>query len=123
MTYAPGNQLAFNNLNVDFLIDESMIGWQEIYNWFLSFASPSGTTERQRLSDLQNPNGIKNKQYYSDATLTILSALNNPVVRINFTNIFPVSLADVNFDTKQSADDIILGNANFVYEQYQFQTT
>ncbi len=59
------------------------------------------------------------KQQYSDATLTILSSLNNPIARVEFTNMFPVSLSDIFFDTKQSADDIITADATFVYDQFK----
>ena len=118
MVYTPGNQLAYNNFNIDFLVDETMTSWQEIYNWFRSFASPDGTNERNTLSSLASQKKFNTKKpFLSDATLTILSALNNPVVRVQFTNMFPVSIADLQFDSKQSADDILVGNANFVYEQ------
>ena len=121
MAYTPGNQLAYNNFNIDFLIDETLTSWQEIYNWFRSFASPDGTNERNTLSNLagQKKFGTK-KPYLSDATLTIMSALNNPLVRVQFTNMFPVSISDLQFDTKSSADDIMVGTANFVYEQFKF---
>ena len=49
-----------------------------------------------------------------------MSALNNPLVRVQFINMFPVSIADLQFDTKSSADDIMVGTANFVYEQFKF---
>ena len=119
--YTPGNQLAYNNFNIDFLIDETLTSWQEIYNWFRSFASPDGTNERNSLSNLASQNKFTTKKpFLSDATLTIMSALNNPLVRVQFINMFPVSIADLNFDTKQSADDIMVGTANFVYEQFKF---
>ena len=118
--YSPGNQLAYNNFNVDFNVDESLETWKELYNWFKSFASPNGTDERNRLSSQANQYTNTTKPWYSDATLTVLNALNNPVVRIQFTNMFPVGLADLNFDTKQSADDIMTGTANFVYQQFEF---
>ena len=119
--YTPGNQLAYNNFNIDFLIDETLTSWQEIYNWFRSFASPDGTNERNSLSNLASQKKFTTKKpFLSDATLTIMSALNNPLVRVQFINMFPVSIADLQFDTKQSADDILVGNANFVYEQFKF---
>ena len=120
MVYSPGNQLAYNNFNIDFLVDESMTTWQEIYNWFRSFSGPDGTAERNQLSNVSSQGKSTQKPWYSDATLTILSALNNPVVRVQFINMFPVSISDLNFDTKQSADDILVGTANFVYEQFKF---
>lgn len=118
--YAPGNQIFYNNLNIDFNVDEELVGWRELYNWLRSFASPDGTDERNVLTKLQNLDRSTGKPWYSDATLTVLNALNNPTLRVQFINVFPVSLADLNFDTKMSADDIMVGNANFVYEQYKF---
>jgi hypothetical protein len=118
--YSPGNQIAYNNFNIDFNVDESLVTWQELYNWFRSFAGPDGTNERNSLNNLATQYKDTKKPWYTDATLTVLNALNNPVVRVQFTNIFPVSLSDLNFDTKQSADDIMTGTANFVYEQFKF---
>ena len=121
--YAPGNKIAYNNFNVTFAVDESLKSWQEIYNWFRSFAAPEGTEERNRLSTMQTvgvgKQNVSKKPWYSDATLTILTNLNNPAVRVNFINIFPVSLSYLQLDTKMSADDIITADANFVYERYE----
>jgi hypothetical protein len=92
-----------------------------MYNWFRSFSSPDGTEERNRLTEIQNAYKTVPKPWYSDATLTILNNLNNPTVRVRFTNMFPVSLSDLNFDTKMSADDIVTADVNFVYEQFTFE--
>ena len=119
--YAPGNQLAYNNFNISFTVDEQLLSWQEMYNWFRSFASPDGTDERNRLTAIQNSYKSQTKKDMSDATLTILNNLNNPTVRVHFTNMFPVSISDIQFDTKMSADDIITADVNFVYEQFTFE--
>jgi hypothetical protein len=105
-----------------FLVNEDVQSWIDLHNWFRSFASPDGTDERNLKTALQNQynNMASDKQQYSDATLTILSALNNPIVRVEFTNMFPVSLSDIFFDTKQSADDVITADASFVYDQFKF---
>ena len=120
--YAPGNKLTYNNLMVTFTVDEALQSWTEMYNWFRSFASPNGTTERNRLSSLQNEGKNPPKPWYSDATLTVLSGLNNPLIRIQFYDCFPTSIGDINFDTKSSADTIITCTATFRYQSYQYLT-
>jgi len=122
MVYSPGNQITYNNFNMTFLVNEDVQSWIDLHDWFRSFASPDGTNERNLKSALQNQynNVSSEKQQYSDATLTILSAMNNPILRVEFTNMFPVSLSDIIFDTKQSADDIITADATFVYDQFKF---
>ena len=118
--YSPGNKIAYNNLNVNFLIDEGLVGWQNLYDWFRSFASPDGTDERNLKTALQNQYNKNDKRQYSDATLTVLNNLNNPIIRVQFTNVFPVSLSDITFDTRMSADDIMTSDCTFVYDQFKF---
>ena len=117
--YSPGQQLEFNSLDITFALDEKAQGFREVVNWFNSIASPEGLEVRKSLNNLQNTNKTK-PSYFSDGILTLLSNLNNPLLRIHFYNTFPVSISDVNFDTKSSADDIITVNASFVIERYEF---
>ena len=114
-----GDKLQYNTFEITFTVDEKLMSWRNIHDWFRSFASPNGESERNRLSSLQNQGKNPPKPWYSDATLTILTNLNNPSIRVNFTNIFPVSLTDLQFDTKMSADDIITSDVAFVYDQFE----
>lgn len=119
--FSPGNKITYNPLAIRFLIDEELDTWNSLYKWFLSIASMDGFDERNRLSNLQNGIGKKSLKNYSDATLTVLSALNNPIVRIKFTNVFPITLNDIGFDTTQSADNIITADATFMYDYYEIE--
>lgn len=118
--YLPGNKITYNQLNVDFLVDEKLDTWRQLYSWFQSIASPESFEERNRLSSLQNKLKTRSLRNYSDATLTLLSALNNPILRIQFINLFPISLSDIQFDTKMSAEDVVMGTATFVYDYFKF---
>ena len=117
--YAPGNKLTYSNLSVSFTIDEGLVGWKEIYDWFRSMAAPTGFEDRNRLSDLQSKRTTSPKSY-SNATLTILSALNNPLMRVTYYNAFPLSLSDIQFDTKTDANDILTASATFNYDYFEF---
>ena len=117
---APDTKIQYNQLSMTFTLDEAIKSWQDIYLWFRSIASPTGTDERNRLAALQSFRGTGPK-VYSDATLTVLSALNNPLFRIRYYNCFPISLSDVQFDTKMSADDILTGDATFLFDYFDFE--
>lgn len=120
--FAPGNKITYNPLSVQFLVDERMDSWQQIHAWFRSIASPENFQERNRLSALQNQYASKKLKAYSDATLTVLSALNNPILRVRFYNVFPITLSDIIFDTTQSADDIITADCVFMFDYYNFES-
>ncbi len=108
----PGHKLSFNSLNVTYIVDEELTAWKNMYDWFLALAHPN-MDERKRLLELQ---GGKTT---SDATLTVLSALNNPIARIQFWNVFPTDMSDINFDTTQSADTIIYSTVTFNFNYYE----
>lgn len=112
-----GTKLEYNEFDMQFYIDEELQSWNELYLWMQAIASPMGTEERKRLNDLANE-GKPTYSYYSEGTLIALSALNNPLIRINFHRIFPVSLTDVTFDTTQDAQTILTATARFRYEYF-----
>jgi len=118
--FAPGNKITYNQLNVDFAVDEKLETWQNIYSWMRSIASPESFEERKRLAALQNQYKQTPESPYSDATLTVLNNLNNPTIRVQFINAFPIMLADIVFDTKLSADDIMYSTVTFQYDYYNF---
>ena len=117
----PVNKMEYNNFSIKFLIDEKLSGWQQLHTWFRSIASPEGFSERQRLTQI-NGNQLNpgKPTYYSDATLTIMSALNNPIIRVQFFNVIPISLSDIDFDTSLSADEPIISSAEFMFDYFNF---
>ena len=120
--FVPDRKMIYNPLSIHFTIDESLNGWQQLHAWFRSIASPTSFDERNRLTSLQNAKKTASSlDSYSDATLTILSALNNPILRVKFYNVFPITLSDILFDTTQSADDIITADCVFTFDYFDFE--
>ena len=114
--YSPGTKLTYDPLVVEFILDEELQGWKNLYDWFLTMADPDGFEKRDGSRELQT------NKHFSDATLSILSGLNNPLVRIHYTNLFPLSISDIRFDTTQSADTIMTATATFRYQSYTYLT-
>lgn len=114
--FLPGTKLNYEPLDIEFIIDEELASWKNLYNWFTSIADPDGFGKRGVSQEIQ-----RNK-YYSDATLTVLSALNNPLLRIEFANVFPLSMSDITFDTRLSSETIITSRATFRYQSYKYLT-
>jgi hypothetical protein len=116
-----GTKLSYNEFDVRFIVDENLQSWNELYKWLLAIGSPKGTEDRVLQNSLQNQYTSKTS-YYSDASLTLLTALNNPNVRINFQRMFPISISDIKFDTELSAETIITATASFRYEYFDITT-
>ena len=118
--FAPGNKITYNPFAIRFLVDEKLNSWQELHSWFMSIASPVSYEERKSLTAAQNQFATSKLVNYSDATLTVLSSLNNPILRVQFINLFPITLSDIMFDTSQSADDVMSGDAVFMFDYFKF---
>ena len=118
--YSPGTKITHNNLNIDFIINEGAEDWKSLFEWFRAIAAPESIAERNRLSALQNQSVGKKPSTTSDAILTVMSALNNPILRVHFVNVFPTSLGDIQFDTRVSAEETISATATFSYDYFTF---
>ena len=114
--YSPGTKLTYEPLQIEFILDEKLQGWKNLYDWFLTMADPDGFEKRDGSKELQT------NKHLSDATLSILSGLNNPLIRIQYTNLFPLSISDIRFDSTQSADTIMTATATFRYQSYKYLT-
>jgi hypothetical protein len=114
--FSPGTKLSYDPLVVEFILDEELQGWKNLYDWMLTMADPNGFEKRDGSKELQT------NKHFSDATLSVLSGLNNPLLRIQYTNLFPLSISDIRFDTTQSADTIMTATATFRYQSYTYLT-
>lgn len=114
----PGNRVRYEPLEITFLIDEPMWAWTTIQDWLKGISFPESFEQYRNLS-LQKKLQISTDQpQYSDATLTVLSNKNNPILTVQFSLMFPISLGGINFDTGLDATHIITGTASFKYTNY-----
>lgn len=104
--YVSGTKITYGTFDMDFLVNEDISAWLILYKWMTDLSSVENSYTMR-----------KNKQ----STLTIMSNLNNPKLRVNFINIFPVSIGGINFDTTLSAEDHIIGNASFRYDYFTIE--
>ena len=59
---------------------------------------------------------------YSDATLTILSSKNNPVLEVRFRDLYPTSLSGLSYDQQAGDTSYLTGDVSFSYNIYEFAT-
>ena len=118
--HVAGNKVNYSMFNIKFMVDEGVNSWKNIHQWMMSIASPQGTDVRNKLTEMQNQFKSGHFPQYSDATLTVLSNLNNPILRVHLVGLFPISLSDIQFDTTLSAENIITADASFSVKYFDF---
>tara|TARA_X000000950_G_scaffold19233_1_gene20789 strand:- start:361 stop:945 length:585 start_codon:yes stop_codon:yes gene_type:complete len=131
-----GDKLTYGNLEVSFIVDEFLENYITIHNWLIGIGFPKSRTQFSsfRSDTSNNPTSAKtvspdtvgaatpDRGMYSDATLTILSNKNNPLVEVRYSDIFPVSLSALSYS--QDATDVTYQTAeiSFRYKLYEIVT-
>lgn len=117
----PGDKLRFGEFKMEFVLDEELWSWQILHDWIRGFTFPCSFEEYRNLNRQSLTTIHKEKPQYSDANLTILSALNNPKVKVKFHNVFPVSLSPIPFSTMVSADETLTATASFRFHLFEIE--
>lgn len=108
-----GNKLEYGDLNLTFRLDEDMSSYFEIYNWLIGLGFPENFDQYKGLSAAQK--GTPN-QLYSDATLTIMTSDMVPNIEVNFEDLYPTSISDVEFNVTDTDVNYITATASFKYK-------
>ena len=133
-----GDRVTFGNLNISFIVDEYLENYISIHNWILGIGFPKS---REQFTDFRSTgsntptSGIggntdigkvgkstADKSFYSDATLTILSNKNNPIVEVRYSDLFPVSLSGLDYNQQATDVEYQTATIDFRYKLYEIVT-
>lgn len=116
-----GDKIVYEPLTVTFIVDEELESWMGIHDWLRGMTFPTNFEEYKNLKNLSSVAQYAPKPQYSDGTLNILTALNNPKVSIEFVDIFPVSLSAIEFNSTATDTPTITATATFKYSWYDIK--
>ena len=122
-----GDVAVFDDFTLSFIVDEFLENYLSIYGWITGQGFPQSRQQFIDFRDTTSETGTLNtsrgtvtgdRSLVSDATLSILSNKNNPIVEVRFRDMFPISLGALEYD--QGADDVspITVDVTFKYQQY-----
>lgn len=118
----PGDKLEYEDLVLDFLVDEDLVNYIEVYNWLIGLGYPENVSQfnEWRATNTTDPStdGKDLRNIYSDATLQVLNSNFQPQANIKFRDIFPTSLTGLSFDTTKKDYDYFTARVTFKYTIY-----
>lgn len=107
----PSGNINHDLLMINFAVDENLKNWREIFEWMRQCA------DYENFDEYQEP-----KKHFSDeATLLVLTNKNNPAYRINFSGLFPLKLAQLNFDSKVTTGEFLYCEASFAFSTLKIE--
>ena len=123
-----GDKVEFGPLNVEFIINEDMSNYIEVYNWILSIASRelvNYTVDDFRRAAVNYPltlnKGSLDNSLYADASLYLINSSNVPSVKINYYDVIPISLESIPFDITSNNQNPMRATATFRYRLFNIE--
>jgi hypothetical protein len=113
----PGDVLSYEDFTIRFNVDEDLENYLEVYNWLIQFGFPSNFSQYQQLlNEDTNSEGIQNAiSGMSDGSLLVYTSNYVPNLRVDFKDLFPVSLSDIIFDSTNTDVNFVTAQVTFKY--------
>ena len=118
----PGDKLKWSDFSIRFLMNQDMSNYKELYDWLNSIGVSRSSTDYNSFAGKASvfaQNDYNNT--LSDASLIIVDGSNNPVVKINFQDLFPISLEGLDFDVTSPGMEYFVGTATFRYKIFTIE--
>lgn len=121
----PGDHIDFNPLSITFRVDEDMNNYKELFDWIIALGFPENFGQYNAMAPNRGKfggavtNPVSGTGTYSDASLMILNSVKAPIVEFTFKNLYPISLSDIQFDTRDTDINYVDVTATFAYEQFK----
>ena len=130
-----GQNLTYGNMSVTFVVDEFLENYRELHEWLTAIGFPKSREQFKKFrtqtsntpSETTTPKvdvgsvgkTVPDSAMFSDATLTVLSNKNNPIVEVRFSNLYPVSLGALEFNQGATDVEYLTTTADFTYQLYE----
>jgi hypothetical protein len=109
-----GDKINYEPLSLRFRLSENMDNYFELYNWMIGLGHPRQLNQYDNLYTEGIPPEV-GRGIASDGTIIVLSSNANGNIRLNFENLFPVSLSPLQFDVTESSVEYLECDVSFNY--------
>ena len=132
-----GDKLTYENLSISFIVDEYLENYISLHEWMTAIGFPKSRKqfsnfrantsnapvitqgESLDIGDVQPVTGVN--ALFSDATLTILSNKNNPILNVFFRDMYPVVLGALDYTQTATDVEYMTSTVDFAYQIYEFE--
>jgi len=112
----PGDALDYSQLNIQFILDEDIKSYLELYNWLEDMVNKDFVEQGIRSSRVTSDVPTQ-----ADISVSILSSHNNQSKRILYKGCNPTSLSGLQLTSIASSVEYLTFNASFVFTGFEFK--
>lgn len=114
----PGDMINWDNLVIDFAVQEDLSDWLELYEWIKGNGFPE---DHQEYADRYYRSEIESQKIISDITLFILDAMKNPKISVTYKDAHPYALSGIDLQTNVPAPQYVTARCAFKYSRYTIE--
>ena len=103
----PGGGIAFGDFTVRFIVDEDLVNYNSIHKWM---RDNGNADEMKRVTTEEN--------IYTNGQLHIVTSQFNPAFIVEYKDIFPISLSNLQFDATITDVEYITAEVTFKHQQF-----
>ena len=113
-----GDHLQYGELVVNFKINEDLGNYVQLYDWLKAIGFPDSFSQYAEVAE--EGKQLTGDGIESDAYLMIMSSAMNPIIRIDFEDVFPTALGDITMDSRDTGIEYVETTATFKFLKYTF---
>ena len=106
----PGGGVTFGDFVVRFIVDEDLVNYNAIYKWIRDNGNADEMARSTPEADI-----------YTNGQLHIVTSAYNPAFVIDFVDLFPVSLSNLQFDATISDVEYLTAEVTFKHQQFSIR--
>ena len=114
LSFSP-DKLEYGDFSITFRVDEDMSNYLELHNWLIGITFPDNFTQHNNLVTREQGD---NSGIFSDATLTVLNSTKNANVEVQFEDLFPTTISDIQLDVRAADINYSEATATFRYKRF-----
>ena len=108
-----GGRYNFEDLTVNFIVDEEMKNWIEVFRWMESIGNMEDYT---KVIDTH-----ETTDFFSPITLIVMNSAYKQQYNVVFNNAFPIALTGIDFTSNSNDTEPIIASATFTYDSYNIK--
>ena len=106
----PGGGVTFGDFVVRFIVDEDLMNYNSIYKWI---RDNGNADEMERTTPEED--------IYTNGQLHIVTSQYNPAFVVDFVDLFPVSLSNLQFDATINDVEYLTAEVTFKHQQFSLR--
>lgn len=113
--YQPQDQLNYDDLTIQFIVDEQMNNYKEVLRWMEGLGAPESTKQYAAYDK-------GNATLASDISVVITNSHKNPNIKFTFKEAFPVALGGIELNVNTQDIAYATCDVTMRYESFIFET-